>query len=58
MLPRGRPCIGERAMTVRERVAKHRLPVGHPPDEYDAQPDAQPDDQPHAQPDAHAPGAR
>jgi hypothetical protein len=20
-------------------VAKHRLPVGHPPDEYDAQPD-------------------
>jgi crotonobetaine/carnitine-CoA ligase len=25
--------------TPTSRVAKHRLPVGHPPDEYDAQPD-------------------
>lgn len=32
--------------TPTSRVAKHRLPVGHPPDEYDAQPDAR------------APGAR
>jgi hypothetical protein len=23
-------------------VAKHQLPEGHPPDEYDAQPDARP----------------
>jgi carnitine-CoA ligase len=32
--------------TPTSRVAKHRLPVGHPADEYDAQPDAQPDARP------------
>jgi carnitine-CoA ligase len=30
--------------TPTSRVAKHRLPVGHPADEYDAQPDARPFD--------------
>jgi crotonobetaine/carnitine-CoA ligase len=29
--------------TPTSRVAKHRLPVGHTPDEYDARPDTQPD---------------
>jgi crotonobetaine/carnitine-CoA ligase len=28
--------------TPTSRVAKHQLPEGHPPDEYDAQPDARP----------------
>jgi crotonobetaine/carnitine-CoA ligase len=32
--------------TPTSRVAKHRLPVGHPADEYDAQPDAQTDSRP------------
>lgn len=32
--------------TPTSRVAKHRLPAGHPPGEYDAQPDRQPDPEP------------
>ena len=37
-VPRFWQVLGELPRTPTARVAKHRLPSGHPPDEYDAQP--------------------
>ena len=42
-VPRFWQSVGALPRTPTARVAKHRLPVGHPPDEYDAQADRTPD---------------
>jgi crotonobetaine/carnitine-CoA ligase len=37
-VPRFWQVVGELPRTSTSRIAKHRLPAGHPPDEYDAEP--------------------
>ncbi len=41
-VPRYWQAVDDLPRTATSRVARHRLPVGHPPDEYDAQQDSHP----------------